>query len=74
MKTDVLKEAWESARSMRPGEPPPGMYIGCMEKGGTTYHFYHNPDDGGYYYETDYDRQQAVREKERRANRWKRAG
>ncbi|MCR1842785.1 hypothetical protein [Murimonas intestini] len=74
MKTDVLKEAWNSARSVRPGEPPLGIYVGSMEKDGNTYHFYYDTNSEEYYYETDYDRQQEKAAKERKKKRWKRAG
>lgn len=74
MKTDVLNEAWNSARSVRPGELPPGIYVGSIDKEGNTYHFYHDPDKEEYYYETDYDRQQEKAAKERKKKRWKRAG
>lgn len=69
---DVLKEAWENARSIRPGTRPPGIYVGSIERLGKTYHFYRT-DAGEYFYNTDYDRQQEAEEKERRRRRWRQA-
>lgn len=65
---DEAQVAWENARSICPGEEPKGIYLGCIQKEGTNYHFYRDGTD--YYYETDYDREHKGRKKKA----WKRAG
>lgn len=64
-----LQIAWENAWSFPPGQKPPGEYIGKIQTGRGTYYFYQ--DGEKYWYENEYDRQQAEKEAERRRRRWK---
>ena len=55
--SEKLKIAWENAWSVPPGERPHGDYIGKIQTVHHTYYFYQDHDK--YWYETEYDRQQA---------------
>lgn len=52
---EELQKAWELARSFPGLLPPPGStYIGKLERGGTTYHFYRTREtETPYLYETE---------------------
>ena len=62
--SNELEEAWGKAWSC--SGRPPGVYIGNMTKGATRFYFYKQGQD--YYYETDFDREMRIIQRERRAN------
>lgn len=46
---EELMRIREKAWSIRPGEPPPGVYIGSLYQGGIEYQYFQD-SSGGYWY------------------------
>lgn len=68
--SNELEEAWGKAWSC--SGRPPGIYIGNVCKGKRRYYFYKQGQE--YFYETDYDREIRLEQRERRRNHEQRLG